>query len=92
MSVNLYKLNKYVLYYPMNTFKLHSTKKVKLYWVAWVEFYILGGIIPRDHLVTWLRDIASLRIDLSLKPVQISPPIFAQFCEKLIFCFFPLNT
>ena len=38
----------------MNTFKLHSTKKVKLYLVDWVEFYLLGGILPRDHLVTWL--------------------------------------
>ena len=38
----------------MNTFKLHSTQKVKLYLVDWVEFYHLGGILPRDHLVTWL--------------------------------------
>ena len=38
----------------MNTFKLHSTQKVKLYLVDWVEFYLLGGILPRDHLVTWL--------------------------------------
>ena len=38
----------------MNTFKPHSTQKVKLYFVDWVEFYILGGILPRDHLVTWL--------------------------------------
>ena len=51
MSVNLYKLNKYVLYYPVNTFKLHSTKKVKLYLVDWMEFYQLGGILPFGHLV-----------------------------------------
>ena len=38
----------------MNTFKLHSTQKVKLYLVDWVEFYLLGGILPRDHLVAWL--------------------------------------
>ena len=54
MSENLYKLNKYVLYYPTNPFKPHSTQKVKLYFVDWVEFYLLGGILPRDHLVTWL--------------------------------------
>ena len=36
-----------------------------------------------------VRDIARLRINLSLKTVQLSPPIFGQFCEKLIFCFSP---
>ena len=38
-----------------------------------------------------IRDIVGLRIDLSLKTVQLSPPIFGQFCEKikLIFCFSP---
>ena len=36
-----------------------------------------------------LRDVASLRINLSLKTVQLSHPIFYQFCEKLIFCFPP---
>ena len=43
-----------MLYYPINTFKPHSTNKVKLYFVEWVEFYLLGGIVPRDHLVTLL--------------------------------------
>ena len=38
----------------MNIFKPQSTQKVKLYFVDWVEFYILGGILPRDHLVTCL--------------------------------------
>ena len=38
----------------MNKFKPHSTQKVKLYFVDWVEFYLLGGILPRNHLVTWL--------------------------------------
>ena len=38
----------------MNTFKPHSTQKVKLYFVDWVEFYLLGGNLPRNHLVTWL--------------------------------------
>ena len=28
-----------------------------------------------------LRDIASLRINLSLNTVQLSPPMFGQFCE-----------
>ena len=28
-----------------------------------------------------LRDIASLRINLSLNTVQLSPPMFDQFCE-----------
>ena len=37
------------------------------------------------------RDIASLCIILSLKTVQISPPILGHFCEKLIFCFSPKN-
>ena len=36
-----------------------------------------------------VRDIAILRINLSLKTVQLCPPIFGQFCEKLIFCFSP---
>ena len=35
-----------------------------------------------------IGDIASLCINLSPKTVQFSPPIFGQFCEKLIF-FFP---
>ena len=39
-----------------------------------------------------IGDIASLRIILSLKTVQLSPPIFGKFCEKLIYCFFSLNT
>ena len=38
----------------MNTFSPHSTKKVKLYYVDCVEFYLLGGILPRDHLSMWL--------------------------------------
>ena len=28
-----------------------------------------------------IRDIASLRINLSLKTVQLSPPMFNKFCE-----------
>ena len=33
-------------------------------------------------LSQWLlRDIASLHINLSLKTVQLSPPMFGQFCE-----------
>ena len=35
-----------------------------------------------------IGDTASLCINLSPKTVQFSPPIFGQFCEKLIF-FFP---
>ena len=42
-----------------------------------------------DWLVPLIRDIASLHINLSLKTVQLSPPIFGKFCEKLIFWFFP---
>ena len=39
------------------------------------------------------RDIASLGINLSLKTVQLSPPIFGKFCKKkLIFCFSPKYT
>ena len=38
----------------MNKFQAHLTQKVKLYFVDWVEFYLLVGILPRDHLVTWL--------------------------------------
>ena len=37
----------------------------------------------------YIRDIASLRVNLSLITVQLSPSILGQFCEKLIFCFFP---
>jgi hypothetical protein len=40
----------------------------------------------------FLRDIASLCINLNPKTVQFSPPIFGQFCEKLIFFFSILNT
>ena len=36
-----------------------------------------------------VRDIASLCINLSLKTEQLLPPIFIQFCEKLVFCFSP---
>ena len=36
-----------------------------------------------------LRDIASLRINLSLKTVQFSRPIFGHFCEKIIISFSP---
>ena len=36
-----------------------------------------------------IRDLASMCINLSPKTVQFSPPIFGQFCEKLIH-FFPL--
>ena len=43
-----------MLYYPINAFNPHSTKKVKVYFVDWVEFYLLGGILPRDHLPMWL--------------------------------------
>ena len=38
----------------MNKFKPHLSQEVKLDFVDWVEFYLLGGILPRDHLVTWL--------------------------------------
>ena len=40
-----------------------------------------------NHCNLW--DIASLCINLSLKTVLLSPPIFGQFCEKLIICFPP---
>jgi hypothetical protein len=46
-----------VLYYPINAFNPHSTKKVKVYFVDWVEFYLLGGILPRDHLPMWLSGV-----------------------------------
>ena len=36
-----------------------------------------------------LRGIASLRINLSLKTVQLSPPIFGHFCEYIILLFCP---
>ena len=36
-----------------------------------------------------IQDIASLRINLSLKTVQLSPPIFGQFGEKTDIQFFP---
>ena len=36
-----------------------------------------------------VRDIASLRVDLSLKTVQLSRPIFGHFVNKLVFWFFP---
>ena len=45
----------------MNTFKLHSTHKVKLYLVDWEEFYLLGGILPRDYIVTWLSGLKLLK-------------------------------
>ena len=36
-----------------------------------------------------LEGIASLRINLSLKTVQLSPPIFGHFCEYIILLFCP---
>ena len=42
----------------------------------------------RNLLYKSIGDIASLCINLSPKTVQFSPPIFGQFCKKLIF-FFP---
>ena len=39
--------------------------------------------------VDYIWDIASLCINLSLKTVQFSPPIFGQFCEKNNILFFP---
>ena len=42
-----------------------------------------------SHKYEDIRDIASLCINLSPKTVQFSPPIFGQFCEKLIFFFSP---
>ena len=57
--------------------------------------YLYGYIMRVDDKTVYrktiatldlLRDIASLGINLSLKTV---PPIFGQFCEKLIFCIFP---
>ena len=41
-------------YYTINAFDPHSAKKVKIYFVDWVEFYLLGEIIPRDYLPMWL--------------------------------------
>ena len=37
-----------------------------------------------------LRGIASLRINISLKTVQLPPPIFGHFCEYIILLFCPL--
>ena len=37
----------------------------------------------------YMWHIARLRINLSLTTVQLSPPIFGKFCEKLIFSFSP---
>ena len=58
----------------MNTFKLQSTQnqKVKLYFVDWVEFYLLGGILPRDHLVTWLSGDVAVEKALSMFEGQIA--------------------
>ena len=41
------------------------------------------------NLINRVGDIATLHIHLSLKTVQLSPPIFGKFCEKLILCFSP---
>ena len=46
-------------------------------------------IPDKRNILLWLRDIASLCINLRLKTVQFSPHIFGQFCEKLIFSFYP---
>ena len=44
-------------------------------------------IPDKRNILLWLRDIASLCINLRLKTVQFSPPICGKFCEKLIVCF-----
>ena len=73
----------------MNTFKLHSTQKVKLYLVDWVEFYLLGGILPRDHLITWLSGgcvqtvlarstTSQIKISLCYSPLYPDIPSFTQ--------------
>ena len=42
----------------------------------------------QDGMVVFIWDIASLCINLSLKTVQLAPPIFGQFCEKTNILFF----
>ena len=57
----------------------------------------LGGIEAQEEQVNVkkvniaIRDIVGLRINLSLKTVQLSPPIFGQICErkKTNILFFP---
>ena len=54
-----------------------------------IAFIISVPLYLVNKIYKTLRDIASLRINLSLKTVQISPPIFGQFCEKKLFCYLP---
>ena len=61
----------------------HVTSHLHLY--EGKAFYHLNEL---DSEALW--DIASLCINLSPKTWKFSPPIFGQFCEKLIFCFSPL--
>ena len=42
-----------------------------------------------SHEKNKVRDIASLRINLSLNTVHLSPPMFGQFCKKFSILFFP---
>ena len=52
-------------------------------------FVVVAKVFFKEIKQYQIRDITSLRINLSLKTVQLSPPIFGQFCEKTNILFFP---
>ena len=48
--------------------------------------------VVNHRILKLIRNIASLRINLSLKTVQLSPPIFGHFCEYIGILVISLNT
>ena len=66
--MKILKKKKKVLYSQLP----HLTQKVKVWFVDWVEFQLLGGIPARDTLSTWLSGATS--VDL--------PPPFPQNLDK----------
>ena len=72
--------------YPNVLYAAHIVKT--LFNVMWSDQISLKQVTYYAYNI-FIWGIASLRINISLKTVQLSPPIIGTFCEYIIFLFCP---
>ena len=62
-------------------------KNMELYFVDWVDFYIIGGLLPKDHLSTWLSSAMLVKTAFMLTTVELRwNKTFEKNCKALAEC------
>ena len=60
-----------MIYLRFNMFNPHFTKQVRLHFDDWIDFYLIGWMLPRDHLSAWLSGVCVM--------CHVSCVIFSKF-------------